>query len=111
MRVRLFEFGKSKSGRILRIDEFPAKLSIDQRGALTQSLVEESPACLIEDLGGELFVHANCQESPVCINDAEIESGPLMSGDHLRIGDQRYLVSYEQTACEFRSAIKVRVLN
>lgn len=111
MRVRLFEFGKSRSDSVVRIDQFPVKLSIDNRGSLTQKVIEDAPVCLIEDRGGELFLHASGHDPSICINDAVVESGPLMCGDCLSIGHRQYVVSYEQTACEYRSAMKVRVFN
>lgn len=111
MRVRLYVCGNPRTGTVVRIDQFPVKLTLDETGRLRSIQTEESPFCLIEDLGGELYLHAIHPDQSVFINDAEVESGPLLPGDHLKIGNQCYVVSYEQSACEFRSAMKVRILN
>lgn len=110
MRVRLYKIGQTKSVDIFRIDRFPALLSLDDQGRLqTDVPPSRLPACLLEDIGGQILVHAEDSAATVGINDASIESGPLLPGDHLRLGEQRYLVSYERTASEHPPFMRVRV--
>ncbi len=109
MRVRLYEVGECCSGNILRIDEFPASLSFDASGQVMTRNVGRLPACQLEDIGGQIVVNVGNDELEVGINDAEIESGPLMPGDHLHLGNRRYLVSYERTATDYPPSVRVKI--
>lgn len=111
MRVRLYEVGSTRLGMIFRIDDLPAKLKLDQEGHLQTLPNQEESTCLLEDRGGELFVLAADSAQSVAINETEIEYGPLSPGDQLRLGEHRYVVSYEQTTFEKTCSMKVRVLN
>jgi hypothetical protein len=110
MRVRLYEVGDRCSGNILRIDEFPASLSFDASGQImTRNLGRLPPVCQLEDIGGQILVKVGNDDLEVGINDAEIEYGPLMPGDHLHLGDRRYVVSYERTATVHPPSMRVKV--
>lgn len=109
MRVRLYEVGLNSQASIYRIDEFPANLCLDEAGNLSIRRPDRLPVCQLEDVGGEIFLRASEDAEQVRINDAEIVSGPLMPGDQLRLGERKFLVSYEKTFCEHNQSMRVRI--
>lgn len=111
MRVRLYEIGTTVPGDILRIDRFPTQLSLDEAGKLCPLGQERLPACSLEDRGGELFIEVNDLGAHVGVNGVEIESGPLLPGDQLCLGERKFVVSYEQTGCEMNHSLRVRIMN
>lgn len=111
MRLRLYGVGSAAQGAIFRIDQFPAALTLDDGGQLITRSETRMATCLLEDVGGQILIRANGAEQQVGINGAEIESGPLMPGDSLELGKQRFIVSYERTASERPPSVQVRILN
>lgn len=98
MRVRLYEVGDSTVGFVLRCDEFPVLLGLDEpSGRLTPRIRSESPVCRLDDVGGEIVFEGLDAQRPVLVNNAPLACGALHPGDQLSLQGHRYVVSYEQT--------------
>lgn len=98
MRVRLYEVVDSSVGVVLRFDEFPVHFSKDEALGLTRTAESEQHLFSIDENDGQLqFEAADSEDSPL-VNDAPLESGPLMPGDRLSVADREFIVSYERTS-------------
>ena len=99
MRVRLYELGARSAAVVFHIDNFPATLNLTDSGEVTHRPMPGRPVCRLEDIGGQILFRAVASDDPVAhVNEAPLESGPLMPGDRLLVGERKYLVSYERTS-------------
>lgn len=98
MRVRLYEVGTSTVGVVLRFDEFPVRLAIDETGGLMCAPETRRPAFCIDESGGQLLFEATDSERAPLVNDAALDHGALMPGDRLAVKNRQFIVSYERTA-------------
>lgn len=98
MRVRFFEVGAKTHAAVLRCDEFPTGLGLDEDGQLTSLDPDSDPVCVVDDLGGQLTFRLKACSADALVNNAPLEQGPLLPGDQLALRGRRYVVSYERTA-------------
>lgn len=110
MRVRLYEIGTSSVGFVVRFDELPVVLTLDEAGELHVGEPVGKPLCQFEDFGGQLMLRTDDPHLEMDVNDAPLESGPVMPGDRLRVGQRRFLVSYERTADAPQPISRYRIL-
>ena len=97
MRVRLYEVGDSSVGFVLRCDQLPLELGVEeQSGRLHPRTPAEPALCRLADDHGQLVFERLDADHAVLVNDAPLASGPLAPGDQLAIEGHRYVVSYEQ---------------
>ena len=109
MRLRLYRYGTKARISEFRFDRFPAQLSVEATGGVQPTGPKQDVTCVLFDIGGQIEIHAADMQQLVEVNDAPIEAAPLMPGDCLRIGNQKYLVSYERTANEPPPTLRCRI--
>ncbi len=107
MRVRLYEVGDGMVGLVLRCDQFPVTLGVQEPGGrLIPDNSAEHAVCRLDDAGGQILFEGLDTLAPILVNDAPLARGPLHPGDQLSLAGHRYVVSYEQMAatnpCEER---------
>lgn len=97
MRVRLYEVGSGHIGAVLRCDQFPVELGVDETsGSLQMTSPPRSACCRLDEDRGQILFEGLDQAHPVLVNDAPLSCGPLTPGDQLSVEGHRYVVSYEQ---------------
>ena len=109
MRVRLYELGTMSRESAFRFDRFPVTLCISSDGDVDYGDHGSPAACELIDIGGQIVIQVPYADMPVEVNDALLESGPLMPGDRLCLGKHEYLVSYERTAVERPPSVRCRI--
>lgn len=97
MRARFLPVSANGLSQTVRIDSFPAVVSLDEHGEVCiNGQVAAVPLCLLDDDSGNLILKDQAEDESVMVNDLPMSFGPLMPGDTLKLGGRRFLVSYER---------------
>lgn len=108
MRIRLYEMAPKAVGQTLRFDQFPVRLAISDDQLIWTERELEASVCELEDIGGQILIRSQ-HDACISINDTQVESGPLLPGDKLSVGQSVFRVSYERTAREHPPEVKVKI--
>ena len=97
MRARFLPLDGNSNGEIIRVDSFPAVVSLDEGGSVCiNGRAQCVPLCLLDENAGNLIIKDQAESDAVSVNELPIAFGPLMPGDTLRLGSRRFVVSYER---------------
>ncbi len=97
MRVRLYAVGSPSQGPVLRFDRLPVMLECDPQEGLHEARTgQPGDFCFCEE-HGQLFLKTLSRQQIPRVNEAAMLCGVIDPGDHLRVGEVEYLISYERT--------------
>ncbi len=95
MRARFLPVGETSTANAVRVDSFPAVVSLDAGGRVCfEDRADTTPVCLLDEYAGNLLIKD--QGDSVTVNELPMAQGPLMPGDTLTFGNHRFVVSYER---------------
>lgn len=99
MRARFLPLNGSTNGDVVRVDTFPAVVSLDDSGCVcVNGKAASVRLCLLDENAGNLIIkdQADGEAAAVTVNELPLAHGPLMPGDRLQLGSHKFVVSYER---------------